>query len=315
FPVCTEQQRASIRALGESLDSHRKRQQALYPNLTITEMYNVLEKLRAAAPLTDKERAIHEQGLVSVLRQIHDDLDAAVAEAYGWPADLSDEEILERLVALNAERAREERAGLIRWLRPEYQNPAGAVQSGFEAGSQAAEAATTSREEKLAWPKSLAEQARAVRAALVARQLLWRDDPLTGDQRGAHGPRLFSQRFRPSQFFFPARRGGFSRLTTGLEARLHRARRVLIFGPQPADQPRALLAGAFGVERDQPFQNLFIAQVCGPAVSLSHSRIQIVVDLSEYRYQPLLVNGTFLVGERSGGAQFFEDVVHLGDRQ
>src|SRR5581483_3267871 len=135
------------------------------------------------------------------------------------------------------------------------------------------------------------------------------------DQRGAHGPRLFSQRFRPSQFFFPARRGGFSRLTTGLEARLHRARRVLIFGPQPADQPRALLAGAFGVERDQPFQNLFIAQVCGPAVSLSHSRIQIVVDLSEYRYQPLLVNGTFLVGERSGGAQFFEDVVHLGDRQ
>ncbi|HZS09584.1 MAG TPA: hypothetical protein VFD58_32450 [Blastocatellia bacterium] len=133
-------------------------------------MYNVLEKLRAAAPLTDKERAIHEQGLVSVLRQIHDDLDAAVAEAYGWPADLSDEEILERLVALNAERAREERAGLIRWLRPEYQNPAGAVQSGFEAGSQAAEAATTSREEKLAWPKSLAEQARAVRAALVARQ-------------------------------------------------------------------------------------------------------------------------------------------------
>jgi hypothetical protein len=30
---------------------------------------------------------------------------AAVAAAYGWPADLSDDEILERLLALNLERA------------------------------------------------------------------------------------------------------------------------------------------------------------------------------------------------------------------
>lgn len=32
-------------------------------------------------------------------------LDAAVTEAYGWPADLKGEEILERLLALNLERA------------------------------------------------------------------------------------------------------------------------------------------------------------------------------------------------------------------
>jgi hypothetical protein len=54
-------------------------------------------KLRAGEPLTDKERAIHKQGLVSVLRQIHDDLDAAVFDAYGWPRDLADDEILRRL--------------------------------------------------------------------------------------------------------------------------------------------------------------------------------------------------------------------------
>jgi very-short-patch-repair endonuclease len=47
-------------------------------------MYNVLEKLRSGEPLTEKERIIHEHGLVSVLRQIHDDLDAAVLDAYGW---------------------------------------------------------------------------------------------------------------------------------------------------------------------------------------------------------------------------------------
>ena len=35
----------------------------------------------------------------------HRRLDEAVAAAYGWPADLSDEQILERLLALNLERA------------------------------------------------------------------------------------------------------------------------------------------------------------------------------------------------------------------
>ncbi len=99
--------------------------QAEHPDLTITEMYNVLEKLRSGEAPSAKERKIHDDGLVSVLRQIHDDVDAAVFDAYGWPKNLTDEEILERLVALNAERAEEEKRGLIRWLRPEYQNPAG----------------------------------------------------------------------------------------------------------------------------------------------------------------------------------------------
>ena len=72
--------------------------------------------------LTDKVKTIHERGLVSVLKQIHDELDAAVFDAYGWPVTLTDEEILERLVALNAERAAEEARGLIRWLRPDFQN-------------------------------------------------------------------------------------------------------------------------------------------------------------------------------------------------
>ncbi len=40
----------------------------------------------------------------------HKKLDAAVAAAYGWPADLTDEQILERLLALNLERAAEEAA-------------------------------------------------------------------------------------------------------------------------------------------------------------------------------------------------------------
>jgi hypothetical protein len=47
----------------------------------------------------------------------HKKLDAAVATAYGWPADLSDEQILERLLALNLERAAAE-ASAVKASRP-----------------------------------------------------------------------------------------------------------------------------------------------------------------------------------------------------
>ncbi len=39
------------------------------------------------------------------LAMAHEALAAAVAAAYGWPADLADEAVLERLFALNQERA------------------------------------------------------------------------------------------------------------------------------------------------------------------------------------------------------------------
>ncbi|HEX8501656.1 MAG TPA: DNA methyltransferase [Pyrinomonadaceae bacterium] len=167
FPDCVNPQR--IRELGEALDAHRKRQQAQHPALTITEMYNVLEKLRRGEQLNDRERATHEQGLVSVLRQLHADLDAAVFDAYGWPPSLSDEDILERLVRLNAARAAEERAGLVRWLRPEFQKPAAGVAAAFGEEFTAA-APAAARQERQPWPKSIPEQARAVRQALAARR-------------------------------------------------------------------------------------------------------------------------------------------------
>jgi hypothetical protein len=171
FPSCPDEQSRRIRELGEALDAHRKRQQALNPGLTITGMYNVLEKLRSGEELSAKERVIHEQGLVSVLKRLHDDLDAAVFDAYGWPHDLTDEQILEKLVALNAVRAEEEKKGLIRWLRPEFQKPAGAKaseQTGLIEGA-AAEVEEVGTEKKKAaapWPKRIPEQIAAVRDLL-----------------------------------------------------------------------------------------------------------------------------------------------------
>ena len=183
FSTATVAQQTRIRDLGERLDAHRKRQQAQHPKLTFTDLYNVLEKLRgrdgspsrpgalgeSALPLNAKEQLTHEHGLVTVLRQLHDDLDTAVAEAYALPPTATDDTILTHLCALNAQRAAEERTGQIRWLRPAFQNPTStATQTSLATGEAETTPATAKPAGKLAWPKTLAEQAQAVRAALAA---------------------------------------------------------------------------------------------------------------------------------------------------
>ncbi len=135
--------------------------------------------------MTDKERTIHQQGLVSILRELHDELDRAVFAAYGWD-DLADqlvgrpgattplpdkpaeqaqaeEEMLTRLVALNQQRAAEETRGLVRWLRPEYQAP-DSTQGGMEIdeAAQAGKTETVSTGAKPTWPKDIKDQIRAL---------------------------------------------------------------------------------------------------------------------------------------------------------
>ena len=96
---------------------------AAHAHLTLTMLYNVLEKIRAGTVLTEAERDVHDAGQVSILRHLHDRLDEAVAAAYGWPVDLPAGEVVARIVALNAERRAEEAEGHVRWLRPEFQAP------------------------------------------------------------------------------------------------------------------------------------------------------------------------------------------------
>ena len=136
--------------------------------LPITGMHKCPGEAAQRRSADREEKTVHEQGLVSVLKQIHDDLDAAVFDAYGWPHDLTDEQILERLVALNAERAEEEKRGIIRWLRPEFQNPAGtaaptAQQSNLPSPLPAGEGSGVRAPEKKPWPKDLPQQVAAVR--------------------------------------------------------------------------------------------------------------------------------------------------------
>ncbi|MBN9249090.1 MAG: class I SAM-dependent DNA methyltransferase [Mesorhizobium sp.] len=148
-PLHAQQDR--LRELGERLDSFRKDRLAEHSFLTMTGLYNALERLRElengcdVPPLTDAERDVHQAGLISVLKEIHDDIDRAVLAAYGWDdlilelvgkpgatlpsphkseaQEKAEEELLTRLVALNQERAAEEKRGVVRWLRPDYQIP------------------------------------------------------------------------------------------------------------------------------------------------------------------------------------------------
>jgi hypothetical protein len=121
FPHPPETIKAAIRATAEELDALRKQVQAEHPPLTLTRLYNVFEKIRSGEKLDTQDEAIKTSGFVLILKDHHNKLDALVAEAYGWPENLSENEILAKLVALNAERAAEEKRGLVRWLRPDYQ--------------------------------------------------------------------------------------------------------------------------------------------------------------------------------------------------
>ncbi|MCL5426744.1 MAG: class I SAM-dependent DNA methyltransferase, partial [Gammaproteobacteria bacterium] len=191
FPDITGEQASHIGQLAEQIDAHRKRQQTEHPTLTLTGMYNVMEKLRAGEALNAKEQTINQQGLVSTLMADHDALDKAVFNAYGWDdlakelvglpgatTPLSDkpaaqaeaeEELLMRLVALNKQRAAEEAQGKVRWLRPEYQAPEETAPTQTEMGSEATVSDTPAAEKtKAAWPKDLASQVTQLRDMLAA---------------------------------------------------------------------------------------------------------------------------------------------------
>ena len=94
FPRATAEQREAIGAAAAELN--RLREGWLNPDRisaaelkkrTLTNLYNLRP---------------------TWLENIHTKLDAAVADAYGWPADLEDGEILEHLLTLNLERAKAE---------------------------------------------------------------------------------------------------------------------------------------------------------------------------------------------------------------
>ena len=191
FPDPSLSLRQHLADAGEELDALRKKVLADHPDLTLTGLYNVLEKVKTVAPstasggpppplrrggtsiepLTAKEEDIKQRGLVLILKELHETIDRLTAEAYGWPVDLSDEQILERLVALNAERAREEATGHVRWLRPDYQIPRFAKSAQAKSGELELGENIVAFDKRLpAWPSDRNDHSLAVEAVLVAAQ-------------------------------------------------------------------------------------------------------------------------------------------------
>lgn len=176
--------RGHIAALAEQIDAHRKHQQVAHPSLTLTGMYNVLEALREGRALSANEKIIHSQGLVAVLKDLHEELDAAVLQAYGLEPGLDTETLLTDLAALNTRRAAEEKTSHIRWLRPVFQNPAASqtlpnqklvppvrqelqAEIELENNAKAAPGKAPSQNTQ-PWPASLPEQVRALAQVLAS---------------------------------------------------------------------------------------------------------------------------------------------------
>jgi hypothetical protein len=173
FPDPPKDLRERIGLVAEALDQHRKDAIARDERVTMTGMYNVVEKLRSGEALTPKERAVHEIAACGVLRDLHDELDRLVAQAYGWPWPMEREEVLERLVALHDERVEEEKRGIVRWLRPEYQVPRfGGAAPAAPAPELDLPEATAEEVGKVAerqpWPAGAVEQIGAAKAAVSA---------------------------------------------------------------------------------------------------------------------------------------------------
>lgn len=121
FPELGLHSRALLGELAEELDAHRDRVLAEHPFLTMTELYNARARLISGAPLTPALLRVHEAGLVGLLHHLHGRIDAVVAEAYGWSADLPPAVEVARLTELNRVRAEEERRGRVRFVRPLWQ--------------------------------------------------------------------------------------------------------------------------------------------------------------------------------------------------
>ncbi|TNC74148.1 class I SAM-dependent DNA methyltransferase [Rubellimicrobium roseum] len=185
--------RDRLRDIGERLEAFRSERLAALPQLTLTDLYNLLERCREAfnggPHLSDEEREDHARAHISILAELHDDLDRAALGAWGWdelapalvgrpgatlPSDLkspeqeeAENELLARLVALNAERRAEEARGQVRWLRPAYQAPRlGAKVPGAEQQREMEVPLPANLPDSRAWPDEPRHQFSEVRVLL-----------------------------------------------------------------------------------------------------------------------------------------------------
>lgn len=115
--------RTAIAELALAIDEQRKQLRREDPSWTLAKIHARLDAMQAAGTIIDLRWG---ELLDLVVR-----LDLRVGEAYGleprgdaWLAGQDEDALLGHLLRLNHERRREERAGRVRWLRPDLVDPA-----------------------------------------------------------------------------------------------------------------------------------------------------------------------------------------------
>jgi hypothetical protein len=167
FPKPTAAQRKRVGDIAERIDRHRKEAIASSDVVTMTGLYNVIEKLRSGESLNESEREVYNAGACGVLYDLHDELDRCVAQAYSWEWPLDKESILASLVALHAARRKEEKGGSVQWLRPEYQaSRYGETVAAQDLGIEEVAAPRGTKAKRPSWPGSVVEQVQSIKQLL-----------------------------------------------------------------------------------------------------------------------------------------------------
>ena len=118
----------------------------------------------------EDERGRHGPGHVEVVSGEENTVRGPVATTeppvHAWQQEAAEEELLVRLVALNQQRATEEKMGVVHWLRPEFQRPRlyAKVKGEMQVEADLGEAAVV---EDAKWPADGLDQIRSVRDLLA----------------------------------------------------------------------------------------------------------------------------------------------------
>jgi hypothetical protein len=160
FPDPPDSLRHRIAAMADAIDIERKRLRAEDPRWTLARVHARLDQLQADRTMADLRWG-------ALLHRV-EALDNLVGEAYGLPArgdawrmEVDEPAILETLLKLNRERRAEERAGRVRWLRPELARECESEQQSIVITSEV-QPDTSAAIERAPWPRDPLARVQAI---------------------------------------------------------------------------------------------------------------------------------------------------------
>lgn len=187
FPDPSQAQRLKIAKLAERLDVTRRQVLEAYEDASLTSIYNLVELMRSqhigasSSPVSPDDVRRAKLWRCDTLLALHQELDRAVFDAYGFESGIDDEEILVQLLLRNQNLAANESADKIQWLRPEYQltnwkKRATASRTSSQADTPSASSA---QEQPMLWPTGKDQDSVRTQVTMIRKVLAVAGRPLT----------------------------------------------------------------------------------------------------------------------------------------